>query len=90
MLAQLGTEPPPEAATLQPSLSHVAHLADWMVVDLGIGRLVDAEQVEPSPAALAEFRVPRAELPRMVDSLRRLFADSAELVVADSRLKEAI
>lgn len=66
----------PADATLQRGLAQVAHLADWMVVDLGIGLLVDAEQPEPDEQALAEFRIPRSELPRVVESLRRLFADS--------------
>ncbi len=66
----------PSSATLQPALAQVAHLADWMVVDLGVGRLVAAQQPEPDANALAEFRIPREDLPRVVESLRRLFAES--------------
>lgn len=66
----------PNEATLQPALAQVAHLADWMVIDLGVGKLVDAEQPDPDTAALTEFRIPQKELPRVVDSLRKMFAES--------------
>ena len=80
----------PGAATLQPALTQVAHLADWMVVDLGVGRLVEAEQAEPDEEALKEFRIPRKELPRVVDSLRRLFAESDAFMPEGGKMKEAI
>ncbi|MCW2960838.1 MAG: metal dependent phosphohydrolase [Thermoleophilia bacterium] len=80
----------PTKATLQPGLAQVAHLADWMVVDLGVGKLVDAEQPEPDATALAEFRIPRKDLPRVVDSLRRLFAESDAFMPEGAPLKEAI
>lgn len=66
----------PSTATLQPGLAQVAHLADWMVVDLGVGRISPADQPRPDAAALAEFRIPEKDLPRVVESLRRLFAES--------------
>ncbi|MEO6867448.1 MAG: HDOD domain-containing protein [Gaiellales bacterium] len=80
----------PERATLQPGLAQVAHLADWMVIDLGVGALVDAAQPEPSAEALAEFRIPRTDLPRVVESLRRLFAESDAFMPEGSQMKEAI
>lgn len=80
----------PERATLQPALSYVAHLADWMVIDLGVGRLVDAPQPEPSDAALTEFRIPRADLPRVVDSLRRLFAETDAFSPEHGSMREAM
>ncbi|MBC7461822.1 MAG: HDOD domain-containing protein [Thermoleophilia bacterium] len=79
----------PALATLQPGLAQVTHLADWMVVDLGVGNLVTAAQPEPNEAALAEFRIPRKDLPRVVESLRRLFAES-DGFVPESSYKEAI
>jgi putative nucleotidyltransferase with HDIG domain len=66
----------PANATLQLGLAQVTHLADWMVVDLGIGRVAAAEQPQPDAAALAEFRIQEKDLPRAVESLRRLFAES--------------
>lgn len=45
----------PESATLQPGLAHVAHLADWMVVDLGVGKLVDIEQEEAFESSRMSF-----------------------------------
>jgi putative nucleotidyltransferase with HDIG domain len=80
----------PGAATLQPALAQVAHLADWMVVELGVGKLVEAPQPAPDAAALAEFRIPEGELPRVVESLRRLFAESDAFLPEGGRLKEAI
>ncbi len=80
----------PSEAKLQPQLAQVAHLADWMVIDLGVGRLVTAEQPEPDATALAEFRIPRQDLPRVVDSLRRLFAESDAFVPEGGRLREAM
>ncbi|MCW2924452.1 MAG: metal dependent phosphohydrolase [Thermoleophilia bacterium] len=80
----------PTAATLQPGLAQVAHLADWMVVDLGVGQLVDAVQDEPDEAALAEFRIPRKDLPRVVESLRRLFAESDAFMPEATSMREAI
>ena len=81
----------PQQATLQPGLAQVTHLADWMVVDLGVGNLVTAEQPEPDEAALAEFRIPRKDLPRVVESLRRLFAESDGFVPETANgFKEAI
>lgn len=79
----------PGAATLQPALTQVAHLADWMVVDLGVGKLVDVDQLEPDEMALKEFRIPRKELPRVVESLRRLFAES-DAFMPERKMKEAI
>lgn len=80
----------PELATMQPALAQVAHLADWMVIDLGVGRLVDVDQPEPSEAALAEFRIPRKDLPRVVDSLRRLFAETDAFSPEGGTMREAI
>lgn len=80
----------PQRATLQPALAQVAHLADWMVIDLGVGRMNDAEQAEPNAEALAEFRIPRKDLPRVVDSLRRLFAESDAFMPEGGKMKEAI
>ena len=80
----------PSQANLQPGLAQVAHLADWMVVDLGVGRIVDAEQPEPDETALAEFRIPRKDLPRVVESLRRLFAESDAFMPEGGQMKEAI
>jgi putative nucleotidyltransferase with HDIG domain len=82
----------PASATLQPGLAQVAHLADWMVIDLGVGRLVDVEQPEPDEQALGEFRIPRKDLPRVVESLRRLFAVSDAFMPESSgdQMKEAI
>ena len=80
----------PEKATLQPALAQVAHLADWMVVDLGVGRLTEAEQAEPSEQALADFRIPRKDLPRVVDSLRRLFAESDAFMPEGGQMKDAV
>ncbi len=80
----------PASATLQPQLAQVAHLADWMVLELGVGRLVDAPQPEPETGALAEFRIPREELPRVVDSLRRLFAESDAFNPDGGKLREAM
>lgn len=80
----------PDQATLQPGLAQVTHLADWMVVDLGVGVLVSAEQSEPSEAALAEFRIPRKDLPRVVESLRRLFSESEGFMPETSGFREAI
>jgi HD-like signal output (HDOD) protein len=80
----------PAAATLQPGLAQVAHLADWMVVDLGVGQLTEADQGEPNEAALAEFRIPRKDLPRVVDSLRRLFAESDAFMPEGGQMKEAM
>jgi putative nucleotidyltransferase with HDIG domain len=83
----------PSKATLQPALAQVAHVADWMVVDLGVGRLVGVDQPEPDAAALAEFRIPREDLPRVVESLRRLFAESDAFMPegsSGSQMREAI
>jgi putative nucleotidyltransferase with HDIG domain len=83
----------PSTATLQPGLAQVAHLADWMVVDLGVGQLVDCDQPEPDETALAEFRIPRKDLPRVVESLRRLFAESDAFMPEGSQsgpIQEAI
>jgi len=79
----------PGNATLQPSLAQVAHLADWMVIDLGVGKLVATPQPEPDAHALSEFRIPRSELPRVVDSLRRLFSES-DAFLPESQMKEAM
>jgi putative nucleotidyltransferase with HDIG domain len=79
----------PASATLQPALAQVAHLADWMVVDLGVGRLVDVEQAEPCEAALAEFRIPRKDLPKVVDSLRRLFSESDAFMPEGAQMRDA-
>ena len=79
----------PGNATLQPSLAQVAHLADWMVIDLGVGKLVSTPQPEPDAHSLSEFRIPRTELPRVVDSLRRLFAES-EAFMPENQMKEAM
>ena len=80
----------PERATLQPTLTQVAHLADWMVVELGVGKLVEIEQVDVDESALAEFRIPRNDLPKVVDSLRRLFAESDAFSVDGGQLREAV
>lgn len=80
----------PSSATLQPALAQVAHLADWMVVELGVGRLVETPQPAADATALSEFRIPEKELPRVVESLRRLFAESDAFLPEGGRLKEAI
>lgn len=81
----------PALATLQPGLAQVAHLADWMVVDLGVGRVSNAEQPRPDAGALAEFRIPEKDLPRVVESLRRLFAESdAFMPEGSTELRQAI
>jgi putative nucleotidyltransferase with HDIG domain len=80
----------PARATLQPALAQVAHIADWMVVDLGVGKITSAEQPEPDEGALAEFRIPRKDLPRVVDSLRRLFAESDAFMPEGGQMREAI
>lgn len=83
----------PSAATLQIGLSQVTHLADWMVYDLGVGRIVAAEQPEPDEVALEEFRIPRKDLPRVVESLKRLFAESDAFMpegATNSSMKQAI
>ncbi len=81
----------PGEAKLQPALAHVAHLADWMVNDIGVGRIVDVDQPEPDGGSLAEFRIPEKDLPKVVDSLRRMFADSDAFAGAESSsaMKEA-
>jgi hypothetical protein len=61
-----------------------------MVVDLGVGKLVDVEQPEPDATALSEFRIPQKDLPRVVESLRRLFAESDAFMPEGSQMKEAI
>jgi len=80
----------PSSATLQPGLAQVAHLADWMVIDLGVGKLVDTDQPEPDETALEEFRIPRKDLPRVVESLRRLFAESDAFMPEGGHMREAI
>jgi putative nucleotidyltransferase with HDIG domain len=80
----------PVRATLQPALTQVAHLADWMVMELGVGKLVHIGQPEVDEGALAEFRIPQAELPRVVDSLRRLFAESDAFNPEGGHLREAV
>jgi len=79
----------PADATLQRTLSQVTHIADWMVVDLGVGKIVETDQPEPDEAALSELRIPRADLPRVVESLRRLFAESDAFMPEGSALREA-
>lgn len=80
----------PQRATLQPALTQVTHLADWMVIDLGVGKLSDVDQPEVDDVALGEFRIPREELPRVVDSLRKLFAESDAFSSDGGYMREAV
>ena len=80
----------PQRATLQPALTQVTHLADWMVIDLGVGKLGEVAQPDVDEVALSEFRIPREELPRVVDSLRRLFAESDAFSSDGGYLREAV
>lgn len=73
----------PWTATLQPALAHTTHLADWMVLELGIGQLVNTPNGEPAPQSIDEFRIPREDLPKVVASLGRLFADSTAFTADD-------
>ncbi len=66
----------PDAAELQPTLVHCTHLADWLVQEVGIGRLTDAEELPVADCALDEFGIPREQLGRVVESVRSLFADN--------------
>jgi putative nucleotidyltransferase with HDIG domain len=80
----------PDEAKLQPALTRVAHLADWLVVDLGVGKLTDAPQPEPNPGALQEFRIPRDKLPSVVESVKRLFAENESFIPEGAKeMKEA-
>ena len=69
----------------------MAHLADWLVLDLGVGVLsIDAEQPEANPASLAEFRIQSKDLPRITESLRRLFTESDAFLPDGQILRQAV